>query len=235
MSSCLSLKDYIIIAGIWITNQRHKIHIRFAAHVRRSNLSSELFSYDQAWGPAQEISDLIRPYSQRVEICGSLRRRRQEIKDIDIVCQDTDRFGMITALSQIAQFVHPTPQKILFRYDDVPGEIYCVHSEQEFEVMKLERTGDYAFTQAIARNAIERGYLFRFSVDPGYYKIPMYGLYKLGGRYYDKHEVRHYYANDMRNAVAFKERDILWLLYGKWIEPSERSWAGEDQNSILRE
>ena len=194
-------------------------------------VTEQLFTYDQALGPAQEIADLIKQYSERVEICGSLRRRRQEIKDIDIVCQDTDRFGMITALSQVVQFVHPTPQKVLFRHHDIPGEIYFVKTEQEFEVMKLERTGDYGFTQAIARNAIERGYLFRFSVDKGYYKIPMYGLYKLGGHYYDKHEVKHYYANDMRNAIAWREKDILWLLYGRDIPPTERSWSSENRDS----
>ena len=184
-------------------------------------------------GAAQEIVHLIGPYcvSDRVEICGGLRRHRSEVHDIDIVCQDTDRFGMITALSQVSQFVHPTPQKIIFRHHDVPGEIYFVANEQQFEVMKLERTGDYAFTQAIARNAIERGYLFRFAVDKGYYKIPMYGLYKLGGSYYDKDRKRHYYTNDMIHPIAYKERDILWILYGKWIEPSERSWAGEDRDS----
>ena len=38
INECLSLKDYIIIAGIWITYQRRKLNIRFAVHVRRSRL-----------------------------------------------------------------------------------------------------------------------------------------------------------------------------------------------------
>jgi hypothetical protein len=195
--------------------------------------------YEEALVGAQDILHIIEPYSKRVEICGSLRRKRPEVHDIDIVCQDTDRFSMITSLAKLCEKVDPTPAKIRFVYRGMQGEIYFVKSEQEFEVLKLERTGDFEFVRSMSKLAIEHGYVFRFSVDQGYYKIPMFGLYKIGGKYFTgsgPNKQRHYYVNDMRHPICYKEADIIWLIYGREIPPESRNWySGSTVEATQRE
>lgn len=192
----------------------------------------QLYSNTKAMWAAEQIKCAIKPYCKPdfIEICGGLRRGKQEVHDIDIVCWPTDRFGMNVALSQTLELGEPSPQKYNFIYDGIPGEIWYVANEQEFEVMKLIRTGDYGFSRSIASTAQDKGYMLKFSVDPGYYKIPMYGLYKISGYIWkekDGHRHKTPYCQDMRHPIAYKEKDILWLLYGKWIPPEERSWGTE--------
>src|SRR6266498_4614777 len=96
-----------------------------------------LVTYSEALGAAQEVVAFILPYVERVEICGSLRRKKQEVRDIDIVCQATDRFSINTVLSQVCTTTNPTAEKLSFVCRGIPGEIYFTANEQQFEVMKL--------------------------------------------------------------------------------------------------
>ena len=196
---------------------------------------AQLFNYDQALGAAQEVVDVIKPFCERerVEICGGLRRKKLSgVHDIDIVCHDIDRFSMNVALGQVCTSTKPTPEKITFncRCNDelILGEIFFVQNEQQFEVMKLERTGDFQFTRTLAQNAITKGMVFRFSRDKGHYKIPMYGLYKITGTWWDEDADRAHHKThligDMINAVVYKEKDIIELIFSKYYEPEQRSW-----------
>jgi len=44
------------------------------------------FSYKEAYSIAANIIELLQPYSIRCEIAGSIRRKKSEVKDIEIVC-----------------------------------------------------------------------------------------------------------------------------------------------------
>ena len=178
---------------------------------------------------AADIETLIKPYCGPIAICGSLRRKKQyDIKDIDIVAVDIDRFSINMVLGQICTSTHPTAEKITFVCRGIPGEIFFVNSVQEFEVMKLERTGDFQFTRTLAQNAITKGMVFRFSKDKGYYKIPMYGLYKITGTWWDEDADRanhkHYLIGDMVNAVCWHEDEIIETIFNRQIPPESRSW-----------
>lgn len=142
---------------------------------------AQLFNYDQATETAWEVIRAIEGHFDRLEICGGLRREKKEVHDIDLVCLSHDIFSLNIALCQVCSATNSSPEKIKFVCKGIPGEIYIVQSEQQFEVMKLERTGDFQFTRTLAQNAITKGMVFRFSKDKGYYKIPMYGLYRITG------------------------------------------------------
>lgn len=194
-------------------------------------------SFFEAMSSAQAVMTVVRKYSRRSELCGSLRRGLKEVSDIDIVCQDTDRFSLIAELTQIVDSLTPSPQTIKFVHAGIPGEIFFVSDYKQFEVMKLVRTGDHVFIQSLARNALEAGYMLKFSVDPGYYKIPMYGLYKISGTIYRRNykgpPTKENYTQDMRHPIEYKENQIIWLIYGREIPPEKRSWAssGGDTDS----
>jgi len=172
---------------------------------------AQLFDFHQARGVAMEIVELIKPFCRRIEICGGLRRQKSSVHDIDIVCQDIDRFSINVALGQLCSSTTPTPEKISFICGGsaIPGELFFVKNEQQFEVMKLVRTGDFSFNRSLTQAAHTKGVVFRFSRDKGYYKIPMYGLYQITGTWWDELADRSnrkvHLIGDMVNPVAWKE------------------------------
>ena len=189
---------------------------------------AQLFSYDQAMGAAQRIVDDIKQYTIKIEICGGLRRHKQEVHDIDLVCWPKDRWMLNVMLGRECNLVEPTTEKTKFRWATIPGEIFFVANEQQFEVMKLVRTGDYSFNRALTQAAHTKGLVFRFAKDKGYYQIPMYGLYRITGTWWDEladraHRKVHL-IGDMINPVAWKEKDIIELIFNKYYEPTQRSW-----------
>ena len=188
----------------------------------------QLFGYDQATTAAWEVIRSIEGHFDRIEICGGLRRKKESVHDIDLVCLPTDRFSINIGLGSVCTSTHPTAEKITFNCRGIPGEIFFVQSEQEFDVMKLERTGDFAFTKALAQAALTKGLVFRFSKDKGYYKIPMYGLYKITGTWWDEQADRahrkHYLIGDMIHPICYKEDEVIETIFNRSIPPKDRSW-----------
>ncbi len=205
-----------------------------------SSVVSDLYSYDQAWGAAQEVVAMITPFCQRVEVCGGIRRHKELVHDIDIVIQSNAIFELYVGMTRLdgIQMPYPTPEKLTFNYRGIPGELFFVKNEQQFEVMKLVRTGDYQFNMALTTGAHEKGLVFRFSKDKGYYKIPMYGLYKITGTWWDELADRSHrrvdLIGDMVNPVCYKEDEVIETIFNKKIPPEDRSWwdSGQQQENV---
>lgn len=49
------------------------------------NQENKKFSYAEAYAIASDVLDMLRPHCFRAEIAGSVRRKKQEVKDIEIV------------------------------------------------------------------------------------------------------------------------------------------------------
>jgi DNA polymerase (family 10) len=90
--------------------KKGKIHV-----TRRGEFVSSLAGKVVSW---------IRPYSKRIEIVGSIRRKEKNPVDIDIVVIPKDRQKIEEVLEKHGRKKLGGEKKIYFRIDDVEVEIY---------------------------------------------------------------------------------------------------------------
>lgn len=64
---------------------------------------------EQAQAIAQSYVDMLKPYCQRIEIAGSIRRQKPEVKDIEIVCIIKDLEGFTQAVNSTTEKVKGEP------------------------------------------------------------------------------------------------------------------------------
>lgn len=62
---------------------------------------------DQAAGIAQDIITHVRPSMARIEVAGSIRRRKPVVGDIELVALPSDRERMVQLLGEMGQFIKP--------------------------------------------------------------------------------------------------------------------------------
>lgn len=62
---------------------------------------------DQAAGIAQDIITHVRPSMARIEVAGSIRRRKPVVGDIELVALPSDRERMVHLLGEMGQFIKP--------------------------------------------------------------------------------------------------------------------------------
>ena len=62
---------------------------------------------EQAVTLAEGIVSSIRPHCSRAEVAGSIRRRKPEVKDVEIVAQVSDWSGLFSALEKWGAFIKP--------------------------------------------------------------------------------------------------------------------------------
>jgi DNA polymerase/3'-5' exonuclease PolX len=148
---------------------------------------------------AEEIaSDLvrkIRPFCRQIEVCGSIRRRKSEVNDIDIVVIPSDLYGLISWLSYNTTVLKSGAKIIEGKYRRFQYDIY-IASEETFETIKLIRTGSASFNVKLASIALAKGWKL---------KADGTGLIDSEG-----------------NVIARSEIEILQKLLGKWVPPEER-------------
>jgi DNA polymerase (family 10) len=109
---------------------------------------------------AQEIVEQIRPYCERIEVAGSIRRKKSEVRDVDIVLiPKPSLWRRIIATLQGAMGA-----KILKRGDsiaqvtirDVNVDLY-VASEHSWGVLLLIRTGSAEHNIKLSQVALRKG------------------------------------------------------------------------------
>ena len=115
---------------------------------------------EQAQKLAQEIVEQIRPHCERIEVAGSIRRKKSEVHDVDIVLIPKPLLWhrIIAALQRAMD------AKILKRGDsiaqllirDVNVDLY-VTSEQTWEALLLIRTGSAEHNIKLSQIALRKG------------------------------------------------------------------------------
>lgn len=115
---------------------------------------------------AQEILKALEPHCSRIEIAGSIRRKKPEVNDIEIVCiphpYDTGIFesGVASVINQ---------------WEKVKGELPCKYTQRIVKGMKIDiffatpinwglifaiRTGSAEYShQVLAKGWVKRGYV----------------------------------------------------------------------------
>lgn len=130
-----------------------------------------LFQLLDAQRKAEEILELIRPHCYRAEIAGSIRRKKKEVKDIEIVCIPKPyQSGLFS--DGIAEIIN--------RYKKIKGELIyseCKYTQRIIPInnseIKLDlfitteekwgliftiRTGSAEFSKKLAARWVELGY-----------------------------------------------------------------------------
>jgi len=130
--------------------------------------------YLEARALAEKVCYQLVPYCDKIKICGSIRRRKPECNDIDIVVLPKtepikDMFGMISGHQRLPGFVNTVNQWEKVKGDAASGK----YTQRLVEGMKLEiamahpdnfgnlvliRTGNADFSHLIMKIALTRGF-----------------------------------------------------------------------------
>ena len=144
---------------------------------------------------SDELVELIKPYCKRIEVCGSIRRKCETCKDIDIVLIPNDLTNLKNFLSKICDIEKGGNKWISCRFKGIQVDI-AICNERNYEVWRLVRTGSRNFNVKLIMKAKKLGYGFKLN----------FGLIKDG------------------KVVDNTERGIIEKVFGRYIEPEDRSW-----------
>ena len=115
---------------------------------------------------ARTLVALIEPYCKRIEIAGSIRRKKQQVHDIDlVVIWKNAGMGLATVwMNNKDKMSKPTggAKIIKFTWSFIPVQI-SVATEKTWPMILLVRTGSAEFNQYLAVQAKRRGMKFKAS------------------------------------------------------------------------
>jgi len=172
-------------------------------------------NHDAALNVAEKWLEKLKPITDRREIAGSLRRRKAEVKDIEIVCipkfvDEPDLFGMPQKVNALNRFFISHPEIILTKGGDkykqiVTGEdikidLFIVLPPSQWGVQFLLRTGNAQYSKRFVTSRQYGGMM------PAYLKCKDGALWK----------------GDVVMHTP-EERDVFRLLGLQWIPPEERT------------
>ena len=110
---------------------------------------------------AAEVVAVMLPVVERVQVAGSLRRRRPEVKDVDLVCEPRSMEDLEATLTAAgAADVHVAPVTVTFRWRDVQVEVYLADAAS-YAMTLLWRTGSRQHNIKLAEAAKKMGLSIR--------------------------------------------------------------------------
>jgi len=145
---------------------------------------------------AEEIAIELAPLSEYLIIAGSIRRRRPEVGDIEIVVLPKDLNMFRHALDQ--KGFHGGKRIMKKLVNGLPVEIYIAHKPEELGALTFSATGDRLWNVAMRKKAMSKGWT-----------LNQYGLWD---------------AKTLRPVLqSIYEGDFFQALGIDWHEPEERS------------
>ncbi|GAH65921.1 unnamed protein product, partial [marine sediment metagenome] len=115
---------------------------------------------------AEGIVELLKPYCSRIEIAGSIRRKRPWVKDIDLVLVPTDLWGLHTELTKLGggKLKMSGSKIIRVMYGRIQVDVY-VADETIWATLLLIRTGSAENNIRLATLAQERNWRLKANGD----------------------------------------------------------------------
>lgn len=113
---------------------------------------------------AQEVVKRLSPYCQRIEVAGSIRRKKPRVNDIDLVLLPNDLWNLhreIMGLGQVRMSGNKITRVIA---DNTQVDIY-IANEQTWATLLLIRTGSAENNIRLATLAKKRGWHLAASGD----------------------------------------------------------------------
>lgn len=106
---------------------------------------------------AERFVSEIAPFCETIRIVGSIRRRKNEIRDIDLVLIVSDGLGFTTKLRQVSsKFLIAGSQQKRVIYEGEQFDIY-IASPETYEPLVLIRTGSAAHNIKLSMLARKKG------------------------------------------------------------------------------
>lgn len=119
----------------------------------------------QAVRLASRIQKELEPYSEYIQVAGSVRRKMPVVGDIEFVVLPRDLDQFLEFLSE--EGFHGGSRKQVGVIRGMPIEVYIAHEPKELGAMLFTWTGDFTFNIAMRRKAQGRGL-----------KLNQYGIWK---------------------------------------------------------
>jgi DNA polymerase/3'-5' exonuclease PolX len=159
--------------------------------------------YSKALDIAQAVVEQLRPHTERIEIAGSIRRKKPEVKDIEVVCipnpYDTGLFE-----NGLASVVN--------RWQKVKGELPCKYTQRILpEGIKL----DLFF--AVPENW---GLIYAMRTGSAEYSSRVLGNGWVKSGY---HSINGMLNNGTHIIEVREEEDLFRLIGIPWVEPEKRN------------
>jgi len=120
-----------------------------------------MYELEYAGEMANRLMGILEPCCQRIAVAGSIRRKRPQVKDIDLVIIPNNlsalgitllRYGEILTKKRLS-----TKTKIIkYRFHGIPVEIY-IANEETWPMLLLVRTGSASHNQVLAMLAKQQG------------------------------------------------------------------------------
>ena len=181
---------------------------------------------DQAQGIAQDIISHVRKSMSRIEVAGSIRRRKPVVGDIELVALPKDRERMVELLADVGQFIKPGVPGVI-PWDPNPDAKYLrmrlpsganldvfIASELNWGGLYLMRTGGAVGPDGSAFTGFVPGVFSRWKKMSG------------GGRMTAAQPT----TTDGKQLPLREEQDFFDLLEMDFVPPEER----EDRKGIKK-
>jgi DNA polymerase/3'-5' exonuclease PolX len=145
---------------------------------------------------AGEFLKEIEPLCSKVMVCGSIRRRKRAVNDIDIVAIPKSRIDLIEHLKCTMPYTKAGAKLIEVTFQEEQIDVY-IADESTFETLVLIRTGSAEHNVRLCSLAKGRGWQLKANGK---------GLVDGSGK-----------------LITNNEKGILEALLGKYVEPEDRT------------
>lgn len=121
-------------------------------------------SLERAQRIAVAVAKLLSPYCQRIQVAGSVRRKRPRVADIDFVLIPSDPWNLHHAIKGLGQIIMSGPKITRLMIGSTQVDLYFATPET-WGTLLLIRTGSAENNIRLATHAKERGWHLAASGD----------------------------------------------------------------------
>ncbi len=108
---------------------------------------------------ADEIVTKLKPYCEKIEIAGSIRRQKSFVRDVDIVCIPSNQGQFVYTLQKLGQIKMGGQKLIRCAMPSITLDVY-IATPESWAMLLLVRTGSAAHNQRLAVRAKQLGLHF---------------------------------------------------------------------------
>lgn len=123
-----------------------------------------MIELERAQRATQEIVKRLSPYCQRIEVAGSIRRKKHQVNDIDLVLIPNDLWNLYHEIMRLGQVRMRGSKITRLSYNDVQIDLYFATLET-WATLLLIRTGSAENNIRLATLAKKRGWHLAASGD----------------------------------------------------------------------